>query len=674
MMMVLKKFWNQWDWIVLFLAIAALVYLPNARRFGYFNDDWYLMYSANVAGPGVFADIYSIDRPARAFVMGPAYSLFGLDPFYYYLSALVFKVLAALSFLWILRTLWPSQSSAIFLAGLLLLVYPGFLSTPNAIDYQAQQVSFFLAFFSIALSLQAAASNRRMIRVVLWFVSMLTATAYLGLVEYFLGLEVLRLGVLGIYWMKGSWNALSQRCTRILAQWILFLSGSLGFLIWRYFFFESARKATDINTQLASLAESPTMVLPHQIVMFFQDSFEATFLAWGVPLTNVWATPLRLREMFLAGLLVACVVALAGIFLKSHYLAEEERTGLLWQKEAFWLGMTTVLAGFGPVVLSNRNADFSHFSRYMLASSPGVALLLVTLLYQINVRIPRLLLASLLLTTATLTHYLNGVRAAQETEAMQTFWWQVNWRIPQLEPGTTLVANYFNMPIEEDYFIWGPANLIYYPQSTDEQRLRPALWAAVLTRDTLTSIQTHEKPKSISRRSILTFMDYENILILTQPTSASCVQVIEGNLPVVSASEQYDIMLAADASDTNHILLGKAVPIPPGIIFGPQPPQGWCYFYEKASLAYQRGDLQSVIELGQTARKNGFSAGDPVEWMPFLQAAALAGDLGEINELAPSVKKSRFLNAQACQVLISLPELSDKMKSFVEAKFCTDFE
>jgi hypothetical protein len=169
-------------------------------------------------------------------------------------------------------------------------------------------------------------------------------------------------------------------------------------------------------------------------------------------------------------------------------------------------------------------------------------------------------------------------------------------------------------------------------------------------------------------------MDYNNVLILTQPTSASCVQVIDGNFPVVSESEQYDIMLVANASDTSRILLDKTAPIPPGIIFGSRPPQDWCYFYEKASLAYQRGDLQSVIELGRVARKNGLSAGDPVEWMPFLQAAALAGDLGEINELAPGVKKSRFLNAQACQILASLPGLSQETKSFIEAKFCTDLE
>ena len=56
----------------LLFIIAGLVYLPFVSRFGYFNDDWYLMYAAGAKGATVFTDIFSIDRPLRALVMIPA--------------------------------------------------------------------------------------------------------------------------------------------------------------------------------------------------------------------------------------------------------------------------------------------------------------------------------------------------------------------------------------------------------------------------------------------------------------------------------------------------------------------------------------------------------------------------------------------------------------------------
>src|SRR5258708_29862091 len=63
--------------LIILIAVSALSYLPLISKFGYYNDDWYEIYSANVRGPMVFQDIYSIDRPVRLLVMAPAYALFG---------------------------------------------------------------------------------------------------------------------------------------------------------------------------------------------------------------------------------------------------------------------------------------------------------------------------------------------------------------------------------------------------------------------------------------------------------------------------------------------------------------------------------------------------------------------------------------------------------------------
>ena len=92
---------------LMLVIIAALAYLPYMSQIGYTHDDWYLMASARAEGPGVFREIYSVDRPLRAYVLAPLYTVFGQNVFYYNLSAWFFRALSALCLLWLLRRLWP---------------------------------------------------------------------------------------------------------------------------------------------------------------------------------------------------------------------------------------------------------------------------------------------------------------------------------------------------------------------------------------------------------------------------------------------------------------------------------------------------------------------------------------------------------------------------------------
>ncbi len=224
---------------LLLLVVSALAYLPFIGRFTYANDDWYLMYGAHAQGADYFAPAYERDRPMRAYVLGPAYELFGDDPLPYHVSAYVFRFLSAGSLFWLLNQVWPKTTSSLrapkgrsnplstgrllrrggldtadkrrlldqhpprndetnfpipnLLISLLFLLYPGFLSQPNPIDYQSQIVSLFAAMTSLALTVAALKTPKVAFKVVYLVLSFLLAWVYLGLIEYYLGLEVLRL-------------------------------------------------------------------------------------------------------------------------------------------------------------------------------------------------------------------------------------------------------------------------------------------------------------------------------------------------------------------------------------------------------------------------------------------------------------------------------------------------
>ena len=119
-------------------------------------------------------------------------------------------------------------------------------------------------------------------------------------------------------------------------------------------------------------------------------------------------------------------------------------------------------------------------------------MVVTALIYLLEYKHVRTAFISLLILAATLTHYSNAVQAAQETHNRQDFWWQVNWRVPAIKTGTTLVADYPVGAIQEDYFVWGPANLIYQAQKQNRIPIEIQIPAAVLTDDTVLQIDTPE--------------------------------------------------------------------------------------------------------------------------------------------------------------------------------------
>ncbi len=659
---------------VLLLAISALVYLPRIKQIGYTNDDWYLMYSANAYGPQSFVDIFSIDRPARALVMIPAYTLFGDNPLYYNLSAYSFRVISAWSLLWLLQMLWPRARGATFLAALLFLIYPGFLSQANGIDYQSQMVSLAAAILSIALGIKASMVQNTAWKFIIFLASVLLGWLYLGLVEYFIGFEIVRFAsfYLLAYREQVSWKE------RILTSVRLWLPSSIipiGFLLWRVFFFQSERGATDIGSQFDQFKELPLATGVRWMLGLATNSLDVMFLAWGIPFSQMIGYISRLRDLFIG---VACAIAISLLVIwvmrrldSGEKLESAESRD--WRMEVLWFGVIFVIAGVLPVILVNRGVDFPRTSRYALASSAGSALIFVSILYFLPSKLVRWSLTALLLTIAVFTHQANAIRLANNTASTRSFWWQVSWRVPQLKPGTTLIANYPLASIEEDYFVWGPASLIYYPEARSTEKINVEISAAVLNKYSILKIISDEAPNFVNRRLIRSTIDYQNILIITQPSQGSCVQVIDGNAPLLSQFEDTGVMVIAPHSDTSNIVLDAESHTPPEIVFGPEPPQDWCYYFEKADLARQRGDWDQVLDLGDKALKKHLAPNDPIEWIPFLQAYAQAGDIDAMKDINRIMKKADpFVQQQVCQSIRSMNGLSASVVKSTDEIFCSE--
>lgn len=655
-------------WLISFsliTGVAGLAYLIFAHQFGYTFDDWYLMWGAKAYGPQVFFPIFSIDRPLRAYLMLPAYLLFGENPLWYNLSAFAFRLAGAFCFWWILQMLWPRAQAATMATALLFVVYPGFLSQPNAIDYQSHIFALSLALLSLALTVKSFVEQTAgPKRVFLLTISTLLGWFYLGLMEYYIGFELIRALLIALLAFRSHPNW-SSRTKKAILDWLPLSIIPLGFVFWRVFIFVGERTATDAGAQLSLLMTSPLRAIFNWGTGLSYTIFQTLVAAWFVPLLQILGK-LTIEQKSI-GLFLGLAAAILTIFVYRRLINEKPPS---WRLESFSLGILTAVAGLIPIVLANRSVEFPYYSRYTLISSTGVAMVVVALVLSVpRERIRQFLLGALVF-VATLTHFSNSVNAANETAAMRDFWWQVAWRAPMLEKNSTLIAQYSAAPMQEDYFVWGPANLIYYPARLYDKDIQPGLYAALPTQDTLQKVLAGERQEYDKRRNIITYANYRNILVIVQPAPDSCVRILGPDMFDISSKDAEIFIQMAPFSEIERVQEGPGL-TPPSLIFGPEPEHGWCYYYQKASLARQYENWPLVLQLGRQAQEKNLIPADEIEWLLFLQAEAIQENQDKLVEIS-SQMVDMSARRQVCLAFKSMNELSPSMKNRAESIFCDE--
>ncbi len=94
---------------------------------------------------------------------------------------------------------------------------------------------------------------------------------------------------------------------------------------------------------------------------------------------------------------------------------------------------------------------------------------------------------------------------------------------------------------------------------------------------------------------------------------------------------------AIPLSDPSRIITNPETPATP--MFFSEPKHEWCYYFTKAELAQQMGDYQKVVSLGNEAVSLGYQPTDQNEWLVFIKAHALTGDLQTAKSISAAALK-----------------------------------
>jgi hypothetical protein len=639
--------------IILVVIISFITYAPLLSQLGFYGDDWHLLWSVEGRGVKSIIPLFSIDRPFMGLVNYLDYLILGNNVIMWQWYALIWRVLLGLGVLWLLRILWPHQRQMTTLVALLVVVYPGFLTQPNGMNYKNYIFEFAAAIYSMVFMVLALRAKTTGKKVLFWIISVALALLYVLLYEFMIGLEGLRLAILlYLYWPKQRSDK-GKTLKEVFRIYLPYLAVLGSFVVWRFFLFESERASTSETALLENIFSSPYQSGLRVGIELFKDLFETIFFSWGVPAYKLMANA-RYGVFGPAFLWGALAVLLVFGYISSVPMHKKNRKEI--SSVFVWIGLVSVVTALATIVIPGRDVHFDGFDRYSLHASLGVALIMGGIIYSLRGNF-RTVLILLLVWVSVSTHYHNAAQWGETWSAHKDTWWQLVWRAPGLEEDTVLIAQQPpGSGFRQDYEIWGPVNMIYAPQTSP-----PAIQAQVLTKETAYFIQRGiEKPDHL--RDVDFIRDYDHVLILSRATPQSCLQTVDGEQPFLSQFANPLVDMVAKFSNIGQIITEGKPKQPAVDIFGEEPHHTWCYYYQKASLARQRGDWEEIVRLGDRAQEEDYKPRDLVEWMPFFEAYVIFGrekDAKWLSTILKSEKNLRFALCRDLEEAVVFPESYD---------------
>ncbi|MBI5667975.1 MAG: hypothetical protein HZC41_08185 [Chloroflexi bacterium] len=629
-------------------VLAHAVLLPGL---GYYWDDWLMVWIGHAQGPGSLAYQMSWDRPFHGVYSAFVYSLLGDHPlrWHVYIFGLVF--LSALVLLWALRGLWPKQGLATTSITLLYVIYPGFLGFPLGHIYHVHFFVTLLGAFSLGATIRAQYVRNRRNYEIFTLIAFASGLVYLFMYELFISFEGLRLLLIAYIAWRQKRKTPRKLAVYLLRRWLPYVSIILVFLIWRVFIYDdSFRDKTNLDLLAQQYIQQPlsqAVRVPGDLIRNF---LETSVFAWFVPAQS------RLHQAAQTALFASVLLGLIGGGVVIGYARwVRKRTpltdvppawSLTWGRDTLLVGVLATALGLLPIVLADQSVRLLQLTdRFSLHVVVPVAIAVVGLIYTLLTPMARPWVVAFLVGIATVTHVNNANYYRNIWNEQKALWWQMFWRVPALKPGTVLAMS---VPPQsffpaDTYEVWAPANLIYAPQTRE-----PAIYGVRLTEKVADSIVRDESLDYNVLMNVQFTMDFSHVLLLSAPSDTSCLHIVDRrHLQELPHDAPAILSWVGVYSNTEQILDDVAPPTMPREFFGHEPPHSWCYYFQKAELAQQRGDWETASRLGDEVREKGFQPEDVVEWLPFITAYAAVGRCEDARLLTKVVLKEQpYLEGQ----------------------------
>ena len=628
------------------VIVGCLLYIPGLTKLGLYRDDWNNFYNRTVRGPEMLIKAYEADRPADGYLIAVLFRLFGTDIKAYFIWNLCCRILGSVFFALSLLIIWPRTPKMAGLAGVLAVAFPGFLQQIDGIAYVPHQTAMLLFMISLWLTALACEPGQKSWNVLFTFLSMLFCFAYMMLMEYYVGMEIYRLALIYMMNREQAGRGKPRSFFQCLVSYIPYLIPMAGFLAWRIFFFQAERAGTDFTTEIIR----PILAHPrHELADLFVRTVKSVWKlfagVWTIPAYNL-INGLGMKEFFKALIPSVIIFAASQLFLfLMHRRKTDESVADANNEAAQWLAFGLICGAISilPLIVAGRDINFSaSLDRFSWPGMIGAILFLTGLLGSMRDRVLRNVLTMVSIILAVFVQCQNQFNYIHQWDMTRDYWQQLMWRAPAMEEGTTILSG-GSLLVEEDYDIFAPASMIYYPGEIDWA----PVGAEVLNTNTVRDVQ-FQRNGAREVRQIYVEKNYDRLLAVSKPTENGCLRVIDGENPIYSSSEWTKVPEIGSWSKLTQIITDpeKETVIP--FFLGKELDHGWCYYYEKMELALQMKDAETAAKLADEAAKLDLSAADSVEWVPVIDAYARSGRVEDALSAVELLRADDVVEREAC--------------------------
>ncbi len=614
--------WRKWQFPLVSLALCVAAYGLVLRGLGFYWDDW--MIPAIIKNGMSFWTFYQYNRPLSAWTFELLAPILGLNPFGWHLANLVMRWVTGLTAWWMLSTLWPNQRRAIEWMLYLFLISPAFLQQVFAATYVQHFLIFPFFFISCASMMLMLRGGRG--RAAYGALSLLSEMVHVFSMEYFWGFELIRPYLI--------WKSLSatmekgKRLQKTLLIWLPYLVIFIAAIIWRFKFAQIAEEDPNSLRLFSGFFSAPLQTILSFAMIVIRDMVYLFISSWypALQTARIDYQPLSLLASW--GLAITTSVLLWWLFRKEEISDSED-----WAREAAWFGLYTTVVGMLPTWAVSRQLTVGAFAdRLALPSIFGVGIIVVALTRLIvQKRNLQVLLLSILIGIAVGYHFRLDVDYRWYWERQTRFFWQYSWRVPGLEKDTAILADGAQLPRVSDYAMSLALNTLNAPASIEEQQ---PYWFFELDRNFTYDLKALFSDFKINDRLRNLYFEgrgKSSIVIMYQ--EGQCLWLLDES-DKLNASLPALTLRALPVSDPSRVL-ANAEPDTAYLtaIFGPEPKHDWCYFYEKANIAYHQQDWKQTLDFYKQADDSGLKTKIGFELKPFVVANAKLGQWEQARDL-----------------------------------------
>lgn len=672
---------QRWGYVAygLFLAgLSALSYGLVISKLGIYWDDWAFVWTRLAVGYDGLLRHFSFSRPVAGQLHNLSILLTGGDPLRMQLFAQGMRIAAAVCFAALLRSVWRSEPwrRLAWVGGLLYFVYPGFTMIPIAINFGFSYFLMGCLFVSWLLSLRVLRGEGN--AAIQTAAALLLSALNLFASEYFFLLELVRPV---LYWVAleddGAPSSFRERSRRVLTAVLPYaLVFGMG-LSYRLFFNKTQTLHYEFSL-LTELKTNPAGAIREYLSRILDDSWRVLVSAWGqlARIPDAAQVGSRTRMIFIASSFSGFLLTLIwfGFVWMGRNGADESGIPARGTESAarrdgavglltIAVGAALILFGGQPYWLTGSYLSFIFpNSRYTLSFLPGVPFVWLGAARFIGAKLRgraeravRWVGAGVFALTIGLScgfHFLIATEYRRDWTLTRDFFRQLSWRIPDLEPKTAVVTNSLPIRFSTDNSLTAPLNWIYADASELSDASMPFM---LYTNTKRAQTMSDFAPGRRIEQEYLTarFSGNTSDTLSLYYRAPGCVHVLDPEIDIFNQTIPEMDRMASLLTNYGRIRMNEDGRALNPTIFGSDPSGAgsWCEAYERADLARQRGDYETVAALGDAAFAGSDYPNDPMERLPFIEGYAMIARWADAERLTgETLAVTRVMNDPLCSL------------------------